>query len=91
MKKSIDAAFDIQQGFMDAIGRDYEYVETAKCDESGKERTLLNMTCGFNVELTNQKNQENSAELRCWWHNEEDAVVVDSLEQLLTIFFHHVD
>ena len=81
---NLDKAFDIYEEFL-LQTRKHEHFETARSDETGKERLFLKFFCGFNVELTNNKNVENSAVLRCWW-NEKETVEVDCLEQLLREF-----
>ena len=84
--KNLDEVFDIYQSFLDFVSRDFKYnvdfYETAKADESGKESARLKFNSGFTVELTNQRDVKNSANLRCWWHAKEKAVEVSTLEQL---------
>lgn len=88
--KNLDEVFDIYQSFLDFVSRDFKYnvdfYETAKADESGKERARLKFNSGFTVELTNQRDVENTAELRCWWHDEENAVEISTLDQLVKKF-----
>ena len=84
--RNLDEVFDIYQSFLDLVIRDFGYFETAKTNEIGKERMLLALDIGFYVELTNQKDVENAANLQCWWHHEADAVVIESLEQLIEKF-----
>lgn len=90
MKKNLDEVFDIYQSFLDFANRDFKYnvdfYETVKSDDNGKESTLLRFNNGFNVELTNQRDVENSASLCCWWHAKEKVVEVDTLEQLVEKF-----
>ena len=81
---NLDKAFDIYEEFL-LQTRKQDHFETARCDNDGNERILLKFDSGFVVELTNNKNVENSAVLRCWW-NDEEAVKVDSLDQLLREF-----
>lgn len=89
--KNLDEVFDIYQSFLDFVSRDYKYnvdfYETAKADDNGKERALLRFNNGFNVELTNQRNVENSATMHCWWHEKEKAVEVSTLDQLKKEFY----
>ena len=82
---SLDKAFDIYEEFL-LQTRKHDHFETARCNEDGNERLLLRFNCGFKVELTHNRNVENSAALRCWWEKEEAAVKVYSLEQLLQKF-----
>ena len=56
------------------------YLINKKC------RLPNNFTWSFYVELTNQANVENSANLRCWWHHEADAVEIECLDQLIEKF-----
>ena len=84
--RNLDEVFDIYQSFLDLVIRDFGYFETAKTNETGKERMLLALDIGFYVELTNQANVENSANLRCWWHHEADAVEIECLDQLIEKF-----
>ena len=79
----IDQAFDIYEEFLrDMRAQNQDYYESAKCKEDGKERLLLDLDIGFTVELTNDKNVENSAALRCWWKDGE-KINIHSIEQLL--------
>ena len=78
----IDAAFDIYEEFLRQMReQNQDYYESAKCKEDGKERLLLDFYNGFNLELTNDKNVENSAALQCWW-NEGKKIDIHSIEQL---------
>ena len=81
---NFDKAFDVYEEFF-LRNRMHPYTETARCDEEGNERWLLKFICGFTVELTNKKNVENSAALRCWWV-EDDIVEVDSYEAIFREF-----
>jgi len=78
---NLDKAFDIYEEFLLRTRRQ-DHTEIARCDDDGNERICLKFDSGFTVELTNKRNVENSAALRCWWKDAE-AVEVDSLEQLL--------
>jgi hypothetical protein len=81
---NLDNAFDIYEKFL-LQNRMQDHIETARCDDEGNERIRLKFDSGFTVELTNKKNVENSAVLRCWWKDEE-PVNVKCLEQLLREF-----
>ena len=92
--KNLDEVFDIYQSFLDFVSRDYKYnvdfYEKVKVDETrGKESALLNFNNGFKVELSNQQNVENTAALRCWWYDEENAVEISTLDQLVEKFLNH--
>ena len=78
---NLDKAFDIYEEFL-LQTRTNPHLERARCDDEGNERFYIKFDSGFTVELTNKKNVENSAALRCWWKDEE-AVEVNSLEQLM--------
>ena len=78
---NLDKAFDIYEEFL-LQTRTNPHLERARCDDDGNERIYLKFDSGFTVDLTNKKNVENSAVLRCWWEDE-DAVEVNSLEQLM--------
>ena len=82
---NLDKAFDIYEEFL-LQAKSYGHFETARCNGDGREILLLKFDCGFTVELTNNQYIENSAVLRCWWKKEDDAVNVNSLEQLLREF-----
>ena len=84
--KDLDELFDVQESFIRFLRRDFEYTEELTCDNNGKERSILKVSNGFFVELTNQRNVPNSANLRCWWHTEENAVEVNSEYELLYEF-----
>lgn len=78
----LDELFDIYQCFLESVERDQDYADIVTTDEDGTERALLEFSNGFNVELSNQENVENSAVLICWWDDKENAVEITSLEQL---------
>ena len=81
---NLDKVFDIYEQFL-LLTRKHDHFESAKCDDEGNERLLLRFNCGFTVELTNKRNLDNSAALRCWWEGGL-TVEVDSLEKLLLEF-----
>ena len=81
---NLDKLFDIYEEFRRQTIENYN-IETARCDNNGNERLVLKFDSGFTVELTNKKNVENSAAMRCWW-KDKDAVKVESLEQLCQEF-----
>ena len=87
--KNLDEVFDIYQSFLDSVNRDFEWYETVKSYEDGKEIMILNFLNGFKVVVTNDKNVENSAEIRCWWNDESNAVEINSLEELFQKFYNH--
>lgn len=91
MKKNLDEVFEIYEGFLSFASRELRYFrdfyETAKVNEAGKESTTLKFNNGFVVELTNQRDVENAAELRCWWHDKANALEVSTLEQLKQEFY----
>ena len=80
-----DKAFDIYGDFGVQTRKNNHFESRPRCDEIGNERICLKFDCGFTVELTNNKNVENSAVLRCWWKDEE-PIEVESLEQLFLEF-----
>ena len=83
---NLDELYDIYQSFLDSVSGDFDYLDTVKRDDTGKERALLAFSNGFNVELANKQDVENSATLRCWWYAEENAVEIETLDQLLQEF-----
>lgn len=63
--RSLDEVFDIYQSFLDSIELGSKPNDFVRVDDSGNERALLAFPIGFNVELTNQRDVENSVNLRC--------------------------
>ena len=58
---NLDELYDIYQSFLDSVSGDFDYLDTVKRDDTGKERALLAFSNGFNVELANKQDVENSA------------------------------
>ena len=81
---NLDKAFDIYEEFL-LQTKTNPHLERARCDDEGNDRIYLKFDSGFTEELTNKKNVENSAILRCWWKNNE-VVVVNCLQQLTQEF-----
>lgn len=81
---NLDKAFDIYEEFL-LHNRMHDHFESARSDEEGNEKILLKFDCGFTVELTNKKNVENSATLRCWW-TKDNIVEVYSYTELFQEF-----
>ncbi len=83
--KNLDEVFDIYEAFLIQT-RTYDHFESARADEEGNERILLKFSCGFNVELTNKKDIENSAALRCWGRDSKKIIEISTVDQLLQEF-----
>ena len=78
---NLDKAFDIYEEFLLRTRRQ-DHTEIARCDDDGNERICLKFDSGFTVELTNKRNVENSAALRCWWKDGK-IINVNSITELL--------
>lgn len=85
---SFDEAFDIYQSFLDIFEKNSKPEEYVNVDEeSNTERAILKFLNGFNVELSNQRDAENSAKICCWWNNRDDATEIFTLGELIEAFY----